>query len=246
MIILWIIGFCLIGSVGAIITASIFLLIQERKQKIIIPCLLSYASGTLITTALLGLIPHAFEYSNPTTILFTILLGIIFFFLLEKLIIWRHCHETECEMHGTVGTMIIIGDAFHNAIDGATIAVGFLISIPVGIITTISVIAHEIPQEAGDFAILIHDKYSKRKALILNTVSSLTTVPTAILTYYTLDIVNVAIPYIMGISAASFLYIALTDLYPELHKSSGFWVEFGQFFMMTLGIGTILLILQFH
>jgi zinc and cadmium transporter len=117
--------------------------------------------------------------------------------------------------------MIIIRDAFHNLTDGIVIAASLLISIPIGIIVTISVISHEIPQEVGDFAILLHGGYSKRRALILNALSSLSTVPSAIFAYYALETVRNNIPYDMAISAASFLYIALTDLFPELHHKKG-------------------------
>ncbi|MFX0051446.1 MAG: ZIP family metal transporter [Candidatus Hodarchaeota archaeon] len=246
MLILWIISFSLLGSVGAIITAAIFLRVQKKIQEILIPCLIAYASGTLLTVALLGLIPHAFEHTDPRKILITVLVGIILFFLLEKLVIWRHCHELECETHGTVAPMILIGDAFHNAADGVVIAASFLFSIPIGIAAAISVIAHEIPQEVGDFAILLHAGYSRKKALILNTLSSLSTLPVAILAYYALEIIHSVIPYAMAISAASFIYISLADLYPELHQRVGLWYEIRQFLMMVLGVGTMVFLLQFH
>ena len=246
MLLLWIILFSLLGSVGAIITATAFLLIKGKMQKVLIPCLIAYATGTLLAAALLGLTPHALKHTSPLPILSTVLVGIILFFLLEKLVIWRHCHDLECEVHGVAGPMILIGDVFHNAIDGVVIAATFLSSIPVGIAAAISVIAHEIPQEVGDFAILLHGGYSKRKALSLNILSSLSTVPAAILAYYTLDIMRTAVPYVMAISVASFLYIALTDLYPELHRKVGFWPAIRQFLMILAGIGTIILLLQFH
>ncbi len=246
MLILWIISFSLLGSVGAIFTAAIFLRIGEQIQEILVPSLIAYASGTLLTVALMGLIPHAIEHTDSHTILITVLMGIILFFILEKIIIWRHCHETECRTHGTVASMILIGDAFHNAADGVIIATSFLVSIPIGITTAISVIAHEIPQEVGDFAILLNAGYSRKKALLMNTLSSLSTLPVAILAYYGLVIINDAIPYAMAIAAASFLYISLTDLYPELHQRGGFWYEIRQFFFMVLGVGMMLFLLQFH
>jgi len=142
--------------------------------------------------------------------------------------------------------MILIGDAFHNATDGLVIAASFLSSIPIGLAAGISIIAHEIPQEVGDFAILLHGGYPKRKALLLNLLSSLSTLPAAILAYYTLEIVNSAIPYVMAFSAASFLYIALTDLYPQLHQKIGFGSAIRQFLLILAGIGTMILFLQFH
>lgn len=246
MLIVWIIIFSLLGSLGAVFTAFIFLKTREKIQLVLIPSLISYASGTLLATALLGLIPHALDHSDASTVLLWVLIGIILFFLLEKLIILRHCHDKDCEIHHTKGILILIGDAFHNAVDGVIIAVSFMISIPIGIVTSLSVIAHEIPQEVGDFAILIHDGYPIRKSLILNTLSGITTVPAAIISYFMINIVHTILPYAMAISAASFLYIALTDLYPELHKSFCFWVEVRQFVIMLFGVGTIIFILQFH
>ena len=246
MLILWIMLFSFLGSVGAIITATVFLLLREKIQKVLIPCLISYATGTLLTAALLGLTPRALEHTSPHSIASTVLVGIILFFLLEKLIVWRHCHDAECPVHGAAGSMILIGDAFHNATDGLVIAASFLSSIPIGVTAGISIIAHEIPQEVGDFAILLNGGYSKRRALALNILSSLSTVPAAALAYYALDIVRAGIPYVMAISAASFLYIALTDLYPELHRKAGFWSTIRQFIMMLAGIGTIILFLSFH
>lgn len=246
IVILWILTFSLLGSIGAITAASAFLLLTKRIQQILIPSLISYAAGTLLTVALLGLIPHALEGANPKNILSTVLVGIILFFFLQKIIVWRHCHDPECEVHGAAGPMILIGDAFHNATDGVVIAASFLSSITVGVITGISIIAHEIPQEVGDLAILLHGGYPKNKALLLNILSSLSTIPVAILAYYALEAIQPAVPYVMAISAASFLYISLTGLYPELHRQVGIRYAIRQFLMILIGIGTILLLLQFH
>lgn len=246
MIILWIIFFSLLGSVGAIVTAGAFLLLGEKIRKILIPCLIAYATGTLLAGALLGLIPHALENSSSTSILSSVLAGIVVFFLLEKMMVWRHCHDRKCEVHGTAGPILLVGDAFHNATDGLVIAASFLSSFPIGIAASISIIAHEIPQEVGDFAILLHGGYTRRKAFFLNVLSSLSTLPAAILAYFALEIMRSAIPYVMAFSAASFLYIALADLYPQLHEQIGFWYALRQFLLMLAGIGTMILCLQFH
>ena len=246
MLILWVIFFSILGSVGAIVAASSFLLLKEKIQKVLIPCLVSYATGILLAAALLGLIPQALKNVDHLPILSTLLAGIVIFFLLEKLVIWRHCHDVKCEVHGVAGPMVVIGDLFHNATDGLVIAASFLSSIPIGLAASISIIAHEIPQEVGDFAILLHGGYTKRKALLLNVLSSLSTLPAAILAYYTLEIVRSAIPYVMAFSAASFLYIALTDLYPQLHQKKEFRSAIQQFLMILAGIGTMILFLQFY
>lgn len=243
MLILWIILFSVLGSIGAILTAAAFLLFQDKIQEILIPCLVSYATGTLLAAALLGLIPKALGSSSPSPVLASVLMGILLFFLLEKLVIWRHCHDAECEVHGTAGPMILIGDAFHNFIDGVVIAASFLVSIPVGVAVGLSVIAHEIPQEVGDFGILLNSGYSRRRAFSLNLMSSLFTVPGAVIAFFALDLVQGAIPYVMAISAASFLYIALVDLSPELHRRTAPRSAIRQFLLLLAGVGTIVLVL---
>lgn len=242
----WIIIFSLSGTVGVLIAVSAFLLFSEKVQNVLVPCLISYAVGTLLAAALLGLMPHALEDADTRNILSTVLLGIIIFFLLEKLVLWRHCHDVECEVHAAAGDMILIGDTIHNSADGVVIAASFLVSIPLGVIAALSVIAHEIPQEVGDFAILLHSGYTRKRALTLNILSSLSTVPAAVMAYYALEVIEAAVPYVMAVSAAGFLYIALADLSPELHSRVDLTYSVRQFLLMLAGVVTIFLLLQFH
>lgn len=246
MLILWIMIFSLLGSVGSIITAAVFLLFEEKIQNILIPCLISYASGTLLGAALLGMITQAVSRIDAYTVMATVLGGIILFFILEKFVIWRHCHDPDCDIHKSSGPIILLGDAFHNLIDGIIIATGFLVSFPLGVTIGLSVIAHEIPQEVGDFGILLNSGYSKRKAFILNTLSGITTLFGAIFAYLALDFAQIAIPYVMGISAASFIYISLADLLPQLHQKRKWKETVRQFILILAGIGTIALVLYFH
>ncbi|MFX1296022.1 MAG: ZIP family metal transporter [Promethearchaeota archaeon] len=246
MVIIWIILFSLLGSMGAIIIAAVFLTFRDKSQKILVPCLISYATGTLLAAAFLGLIPHALDHTDPLLILSTVLGGIFLFFLLEKLVIWRHCHDSKCDVHKASGSMILIGDAFHNFIDGVVITSSFLFSIPLGVVVGLSVILHEVPQEVGDFGILLHSDYSKRRALVLNLLSSSATLPGAVIAYFALDIIQDAIPYVMAISAASFIYISLADLLPELHQKVEFRYFIRQCLLILAGVGTIFLVLQFH
>jgi len=244
MLLFWIIVFSLLGSVGAIVTASIFLKINDEKQKKLIPYLISYATGTLLAAGFLGMITQAITRGDPTVVLSFVLGGIVVFFLLEKMMIWRHCHHKDCEVHGNAGPILLIGDAFHNFIDGIIIAASFLISFPIGLTVSISVIAHEVPQEVGDFAILLDSGYSKRKALLFNLLSSSTTIPAAILGFYLLESINALIPIFLAISAASFLYIALSDLTPGLHNRTSMKDSIWQLILILMGIGTIVLILS--
>ncbi len=246
MIILLIFLFSILGSIGAIITASILLLFKGKAETKLVAYLISYAIGTLLAAALLGMIPKALSLSDPLIICSFILGGIILFFFLEKLVIWRHCHDKECEIHSAAGPILLIGDAIHNFIDGIVIASSFIISIPIGIVVSLSVIAHEVPQEVGDFAVLLESGYSKRKAFFLNFLSSSSTIPGALISYGILDSISVIIPFILAISAASFIYIALTDLTPNLHHKIGIGESIKQIILIIGGIGTISLILSLH
>lgn len=246
MTILLIFLFSILGSVGAIVTASILLIFKGKVEMRLVTCLISYSTGTLLAAAFLGMIPEALSQSEPLIIMSFILGGIILFLFLEKIVIWRHCHDKECELHSAAGPILLIGDAFHNFIDGVVIAASFLISIPIGIIVGFSVIAHEVPQEVGDFAILIESGYSKRNAFLLNLLSSSFSIPGALIGYCILDPISVIIPFILAISAASFIYIALTDLTPNLHRKIGLGNSIKQIILIIGGIGTIVLIISTH
>ena len=239
MLLGWIIVFSILGSIGAIIGAALLLLFPERTRKTLLPCLLSYATGTLLGAAFLGMIPHGLQQAAPIAISGTVLIGIVIFFTLEKLIIWRHCHDTECEVHSAAAPLILVGDAFHNFVDGFVITAAFLTSVPLGIAASLAVIAHEIPQEVGDFAILLDNGYSKKRALFMNTLSSLTTLPGAMIAYFFLGTAQEAVPFILALSAASFIYIAVADLVPVLHRKTGITATLKQLGLMLAGIATI-------
>jgi zinc and cadmium transporter len=185
------------------------------------------------------MIPNALQQNTALAISGTVLAGIVIFFILEKLIIWRHCHDAECEVHGAAGPLILIGDAFHNFVDGFVIAAAFLTSVPLGIAASLAVIAHEIPQEVGDFAILLENGYSKTRALTLNLLSSLTTLPGAVIAYFFLGATREAVPFILALSASSFIYIAIADLVPSLHRQTGIKPALTQLALILAGIGTI-------
>ena len=198
MILILIIGFSFLGSVGAISLASAYLLFPEKIRHSIVPCLISYATGTLLGAAFLGLLPHAMSHAQPTPVLAVVLAGIIGFFVLEKIVVWRHCHDGECEVHGRAGALILVGDAFHNFVDGVTIAAAFIASIPVGIATGLAILAHELPQEVGDFAILLESGYTRRQAILYNILSGLSTFPGALLAYFLLTATQRLTPYVMA------------------------------------------------
>lgn len=234
--------FGLLGSAGAMLGAALLLAFPDAMRRRMLPCLLAYATGTLLGAAFLGMLPKALEKAVPVAVTGTVLAGIVAFFILEKLILWRHCHDQDCEAHGHQGgALILLGDAFHNFVDGVVIAAAFLTSPALGVATALAVIAHEIPQELGDFAILLHSGLGKARAFAYNLVSSLATLPGVLIGWYWLAEVRQAIPYVLAVSAASFIYIAVADLVPGLHRRTGARAVAVQTLLILAGIGTIAL-----
>ncbi|OYW63020.1 MAG: ZIP zinc transporter [Hydrogenophilales bacterium 16-64-46] len=220
--------------------SALLLAFPDAMRQRLLPWLLSYATGTLLGAAFLGMIPQGLKHAAPLAITGTVLAGLVGFFILEKLVIWRHCHDADCEEHGhQAGTLILLGDAFHNFVDGVVIAAAFLTSVPLGIATALAVIAHEIPQELGDFAILLHSGLSKSRAFVYNLLSSLTTLPGVIIGWFWLAETRAAIPFVLAISAASFIYIAVADLVPSLHRHTALKSSLIQVGLILAGIATI-------
>ena len=180
----WIIGFALLGSLGAIGAAALFLAFPENVRRFMLPSLVSYATGTLLGAAFLGMIPAALDRAPAHTVMPAVLAGMVLFFVLEKLVLWRHSHDEPDEMRGSAGPLILFGDSLHNFVDGVVIAVAFMTSVPLGIATAMAVIAHEIPQEVGEFAILLDAGYSRTKALLLNSLSASMTLPGGVLAWF--------------------------------------------------------------
>ena len=235
---LWIILFSVLGSIGAILAAATFLFFKEEVQERLIPTLIAFATGILLTAALLGLIPEAVEaVEEPHLIMPYVLGGILFFFVMEKFIIWRNCRDKSCEVHSHAsGPIILLGDSLHNLTDGLVIAASFLVNEQLGMAAGFTIIIHEIAHETGDFGILLHSGYSKKKAITYNLISSATTIPAAIIGYFILDQIEFAVPYLLAISAASFLYIALSDLTPDLHQHTDLKYIVRQLIAISIGI----------
>ena len=228
-LITWIIIFCLLGGLLSVLAASLFLVLREPLRTHILPHLVSFATGALLGAAFLGLLPHALASVNSSdthVIPMAVLLGLLGFFMLEKLVLWRHCHADHCEVHApdqqgrdhSTGAMILIGDSLHNFLDGILIAAAFMTDIHLGVVTSVAVAAHEIPQEVGDFAVLLHSGFSRSRAFLYNVLTSLTTVVGGVLAYFALQTMQSALPYMLAIAASSFIYIAVADLIPTLHQ----------------------------
>jgi zinc and cadmium transporter len=242
----WILAASVAGGILSAALAALSLLLRASW----VPMLVSYAIGALLGAAFLEVIPHAFEKGDPHQAAFAILAGIFGFFVLEKLLLWRHCHTEHCEVHdrhgasqdhGRSGLLIVVGDTVHNFIDGVLIAAAFLQSTELGVITAIAIIAHEIPQEVGDFLILLNSGYSRARALTMNLLSSLATIVGGLIGYFALQVVADWEPMLLGVVAASMIYVAVADLIPGLHRSPQLRDTASQALLIALGIGSIAL-----
>ena len=297
-ILAWIILASFVG--GALSVAGAAIVALSARQTAV-PMLISYAMGAMLGAVFLEILPEAIEAaiaagSSIQQMTATVLLGILLFFTLEKLVIWRHCHGNHCEVHavhteeecpdhpktnhstatqdksatkykavatspskpsigvlevsyshvhshandhGRSGMMIMIGDTFHNFVDGILIASAFMVDVKVGIVTSVAIIAHEIPQEVGDFLILLHSGYSKKQAFAFNLVSSFATVIGGTIAYFALSHVQGWVPSILGLAAASILYVAVADLIPTLHKRTELRATISQLLLIACGVASI-------
>ena len=211
------IGVTATGSGAAVGLCALWMLAPETARRRVLSGLLAYSAGTLLAGALLVLLPESAALSTPLVAARTTLAGILLFFLLEKLVLWRHGHrETERAMPAPRGPLILVGDGLHNFVDGAVIAAAFLSSVPLGMATAVAVFSHEIPQEVGDFAILLDAGYSRSRALRANAVSACAAVAGAAAGLLLLEKLSGLLPHVMALSAGGFLYIAVADLIPVL------------------------------
>jgi len=245
-----IIAFTALGGAISATIAGAFLLLPEPRRQRLLPHLVSFATGALLGAALLALLPHAVEGAgtdNVHRIGLALIVGILAFFVLEKLVLWRHCHDDPCEAHTphdhhrdrASATLILWGDAFHNALDGVLIAAAFMTDIHLGIVTAIAVFAHEIPQEVGDLAILVNGGMSRGRAMAMNVAVSLTSVVGAVIAFLALGAALEFLPYALAVAAASFLYVAVADLIPGLHRRVDARTSVQQVALILLGMVVI-------
>lgn len=256
-----IILFTLLGGALSVIAAAVFLLAPQHWRERVLPHLVSFAIGALLGAAFLALLPHAMlspGVRDIHDISFTVLFGLLGFFVLEKMILWRHCHSFACEAHTpehvadhghahghgergnrAAGTLILVGDGLHNFVDGIMIAAAFLTDTHLGIVTALAVAAHEIPQEVGDFAVLLDSGFSRARAFYYNLLASLTTVLGGLLAYFSMAELRQVTPYVLALAAASFIYIAVADLIPGLHRRLQPKVTLQQLGLILAGVAVI-------
>jgi zinc and cadmium transporter len=248
----WIVAASLAGGVLSVMCAAVFAVNAAAQHYL--GAMVSYAIGAMLGAVFLEILPEAIAKSHDVaTLSGTVLFGILLFFILEKLVLWRHCHHQNCEGHellasehvhdhGRSGLMITIGDTFHNFVDGTIISAAFLTDMHLGLVTALAIITHEIPQEVGDFAILLHSGYSRARALRLNVISSFASVAGGVLGYYTLQTMQSWTPSLLALAAASMIYVAVADLIPGLHKRAQLRDTLGQVALIAIGVGTVGLI----
>ena len=237
------VGLSILGSLVGLLIASTFLLLHEQIRGRLVPWLISYAVGTLVGVALLALVPEALESLHARTTMLTMAAGILSFFVLEKAVIWRHCHHDEdCHVHNTAASLVIVGDAFHTFVDGAVIAAAVITSVPLGMTTAIAVAAHEIPQEVGDVAILLRAGYSRTRALTLNVLSAVGGIAGATAMVLASQALPQVLPFVLAFAAGNFLYVAMSDLIPDLHRGGLEGGPAKQLLLIGAGILTIVLL----
>jgi len=265
---IWIVLATLVSGVLSVLAAGLFLALPARQREAALPHLVSFATGALLGAALLALIPHAVigagsDHVHEVGI--ALIAGIALFFVLEKFLLWRHCHDDHCDTH-TVGghlhhhdhdhahapshnhddarrkasgTLVLVGDALHNVLDGVLIAAAFLTDVHLGLVTAVAIMAHEVPQEVGNFAVLLHSGVSRRRALLLNMLTSLTAVIGGVVGYFALEKSLAALPFALAVAASSLLYVAVADLIPGLHRRVDARSGVMQVLLLSVGVAVI-------
>ena len=221
-------------SLISLIGILTFAVNDKLLQKITFS-LIGFSAGALIGGAFLHLLPEALKETNNTAVFYYLILGLVLFFLLERYVHWRHCHEENCDIHPFT-YLNLIGDGLHNFIDGMVIAASFLVSFKLGAVTTMAIVLHEIPQELGDFGVLIFGGFSKQKALFYNFLIALTAMLGAVAGYFIIGFTKGFSHFIMPLTAGGFIYIATSDLIPEIHKETDLRRSSLAFIAFLLGI----------
>jgi zinc and cadmium transporter len=262
---LWIILATAVSGVLSVLAAGIFLALPSKQREAALPHLVSFATGALLGAALLALIPHAVLGAGSERVHevgIALIAGIALFFVLEKFLLWRHCHDDHCDTHTITlahdhghghdhhhghddarrkasGSLVLVGDSLHNVLDGVLIAAAFLTDVHLGIVTALAIMAHEIPQEVGIFAVLLNSGVKRGRAMVLNLITSLTAVVGGVVGYFALEKTLAALPFALAVAASSLLYVAVADLIPGLHRKIDPRSSVTQVVLIGLGIALI-------
>ncbi|MBI4135691.1 ZIP family metal transporter [Candidatus Uhrbacteria bacterium] len=218
MLLLYILIFSALDGLAGILGAA-FVIFRWSERKVFIKHLVSLAAGVMFAVAFFDLIPESIEaFGNVETALSLVLVGIIITYLLEKFLLWSHCHGDVCEAHRVAAPMVMVGDTFHNFLDGITVAAAFLVNIPLGILTALAVFVHEVPQEMGDVGTLLHLGFTRKKAIMFNVISEVIGVLGAVMVYFLGTRLDFNATILLALSAGGFIYIAGSDLLPAVHQ----------------------------
>lgn len=241
-----ILGFIIIaGILGGLLSLVAAALVVYGMPRHWLTRLVAFSTGIMLSSALLGMVPEAIEQGGAAqSIMLTVLLGILAFFALERTALWRHdhrhqddaCHHDHHDEPKPVVMLVLLGDGFHNFVDGVVIAAAFLTDPALGWSTVLAVVAHEIPQEAGDFVLLLHAGMARGRAFLLNGFSSLASVAGGVMGYFVLGAAKGLLPYALALAAASFIYIAVADLMPLLHRQRERYAMRWQLSLLALGV----------
>lgn len=232
------VGLSVLGSFGSLLLASGLLLLEPKARAALVPHLVSYAVGTLLGVALLSILPEVLADLSAARTGVVLLAGIMSFFVLEKLVLWHHCHSEDCDAHGRPGALVLIGHGVHSFVDGVAIGAAVQTSLPLGVSTAIAVALHEVPQQVGDYAVLLHAGYGRGRALGLSILSAAGAITGTIAAFLAFDRLPGFLPFALTFAAASFLYIAMADLMPDLHKGRVDARAFKQLLLLGAGIAT--------
>ena len=238
----WIIGTCLAGGFLSLLFAFLFF---KNSNINIVTNMVSLSVGTMLGAVFLEILPHALEQSTDShDTMFIVLIGLLVFFTLEKLLIWRHCHGDHCETHShdtqlknnKSGSLVLIGDLSHNFIDGILISSAFIYEFELGLVTALAIYAHQIPQEMGNISIFVNKGLKKNKAILLNVIANITMTIGAVITYILIDSAGEILPVLLAFTASNLIYVAISDLIPGLHKRTEIKESSMQIAMILIGV----------
>ena len=242
MTLFWIIGTCLAGGFLSLLLAFLFF---KKANVNIVTNMVSLSVGTMLGAVFLEILPHALEQATDShDTMFIVLIGLLVFFSLEKLLIWRHCHGDHCETHSydtqlkhnKSGSLLLIGDLSHNFIDGILIASAFIYEFELGLVTALAIYAHQIPQEMGNISIFVNKGLKKNKAILLNVIANITMTIGAVITYILIDSAGEILPVLLAFTASNLIYVAISDLIPGLHKRTEIKESSMQIAMILIGV----------
>ncbi|HMM76446.1 MAG TPA: ZIP family metal transporter [Gammaproteobacteria bacterium] len=246
-LLMWILGFAALSSILSLAAGAGYLLLPARLREHTVAHLISFATGTLLGVTFMDLLPEALQaqaQDGPDGVMTTVLAGIFVFFVLEKALIWRHAHHVDGHGHAMhhvkpAGPLVLVGDTFHNFLDGVLLTAVFVSDFQLGVLAGLAMIAHEIPQELGDFAIMLHSGFSRARTFLWNGLSSLAMVLGALLAWWQLPLLERYLPHVIAFTAASFIYIAVADLIPSLHRGVKLRETLAQVTLIVAGIALI-------